>query len=825
MIEFLPGPLNTTRHPETLPPSFLITASNVRLDRAAVELGPRYGNVLQVPGYNAGDEGRGLFYAEFGGTSEFIAILKRNGDTVCRAYSINPTTGVWTAITLNDGDALPVDDTFSFAQYDGYIYVASANGLWYRKVGSGAAGDEAWVPWSPRFYGTVGGSLGVTTTAPPYNTRRFVTGDYSSISTSLYPNSYEFDGEGAGTFEVRVENGSIISGHHSGSGTQLYWCHVLQLSTALDVSAGDLLFFKIEMVVPNQYNTFNRSNVQVQPLYVKITEDTGAVEPMDVTDYPDQAHTMAPRQVFPGYAGRNTWIMADFGNIAQADRNAVRRVMLWWQPTSTSGNVRFPRLFYIKITPMVVAGHNLEYRNPEGLQYAYTYRRSASGELHYGIRADLPGAQCQGEVLVNQPGYGENNGNVFGGVRPRITAPDNATLAAAGYDQIDIYRFGPSTGKWWRIATGPNTAPLVYDDRYRERDLNTLVEGNINFGTPVVVSSGQVATWKQHLVLALDRAAYISFTGRPRDFMPLPDDIVTVPQASDDNGRTLYVDAGRVQPITAIAPADALYFSTNRRTFAMLGDTASTASPPRLLPVVSGTPSRKGAAPYRGGIIEATPEGLYYIRILRAPVSIDEQSIDESEITKDVRPTWQSFWAGSGNAVVAIVNEEVWVFKGANYIRWAPLEDSFSITTGTFADTIVDCVIIPGGGTWLLTGTGRVVRLAYDANGVAYTQDRQGHTSPVSPTWTATWPIVLTGPARPATLRTWRSGSVAVTLKSKDVKRGEATQVLPDNGEDAREKLNLRPGVSYQLEATGGAADRLFVASLSLEDAKERYGG
>jgi hypothetical protein len=65
---------------------------------------------------------------------------------------------------------------------------------------------------------------------------------------------------------------------------------------------------------------------------------------------------------------------------------------------------------------------------------------------------------------------------------------------------------------------------------------------------------------------------------------------------------------------------------------------------------------------------------------------------------------------------------------------------------------------------------------------------------------------------------------VSVAIKSKDVKRGEATQTLPDNGEDVRENLNLRPGVSYQLTATGGASDRLFVASLELEGEAPRHG-
>lgn len=635
-------------------PGFLWEMQNATVARGRWEGGPRYGDKWERSSAHAGDLGYGLFYAEFAGRTEYIAILKRNGQSTCEAYSIDPDTGVWSsAITGSTGMTVggTVDaDVWFFAQYDEFIYAGSeAAGMWMRRVGgagsSGDAGyraDNEWRAFEPTLI------LGSLVTA--------------ELDRPDYPN-FPLPLDAVGDDDHAGAHYQLINAMPEADGR-------IQVDDGTNSDAPDT-YFSVVLPTAQDWRNMDFMYVLFEPAVGSPAIDVAPLEGMFNTDLTltlsedfstSFTHTWAAglgllsstKVAFDG----NVVFRIDLTSLSESARDAVRRIV-WRVECETFNPHSYLVSFYLGGAEMWDQAGD----SPE-IGYAAAYYNSTTSTLSRAVETTIAEDLIEGEALFSTIGVG--------GAFVELTIQDNATLLSQGFDQVKFFRKDTDAEEWHEIGVVANSGTPTVIDVYTETEVRAMPDVALSFeGFIAGFAPTTLAAWKQHLVVGFDRKLYFSFEGLPGAFLPGPEDDYTIPEELETiAGRTAYLSQGRTEEAIGIVAADVLFAVADRTVHAMIGDAALDASPPRLLPRARGAVGRRGMTNDGGGAVVAGRDALWFYEVSRAFALSSNDSHRVTELTFPIRESWTWLLGDSEDRVVAVVmDDELWIFCEDRYLR------------------------------------------------------------------------------------------------------------------------------------------------------------
>lgn len=693
---------------QKLGPGVLWAMENATVQNGRWEGGPRFGAKWQRTSAHANDVGYGLFYAEFGGRSEYIAILKRNGETTCEAWSVNPATGVWTGpITGSTGMTIggtDNGDAWVFAQYDEFIYAGSeAAGMWMRRVGgAGSSGDpgyradNAWREFEPSLI--LGTELTIELERPDYPFYRLpldAVGDYK------YSGSYWQILNPAPEADGRI----LVSDGTNSDSPDTYFSIVLP--EAQDWSQMDYLYllFEPQAGSPDITVTPAASGTGMHSPIVTGIVSEDATTTFSVAWASGLGLLSSDRRSFAG----KVVFRIDLSGMSAAARNAVRR-LVWRVQCSTFNPHNYYVAFYL-------GGRDMwdQAGTSPAIRYAAAYYNSTTSELSQAVEAVLAAGSLEGDALFSTI--------PDGGAHVGLAVQANGVVLSQGFDQVKFFRKDTDTGDWHELGVVANSGNPEWIDRRTETEVRALGDTALSFeGFAAGFAPTTLAVWKQHLVVGYNRKLYFSFEGLPLAFLPAPEDDFEIPEEIEGiAGRTVYLSQGRTENATAIVPADVLFAAAGRSIHAMIGDRALEASPPRLLPRARGTLGKRGGAVWGGGAIVAGSDGLWLYEVSRAFALGDNDSQRVTELTFPVRRSWEWLVGAAGAKIVTkVFDDEVWVFCETRYLRWTrptPQTGDREFETGELFD-VVDASAVERKGFRVMRRDGRIFEV-----GVAYEDD------------------------------------------------------------------------------------------------------
>lgn len=347
---------------------------------------------------------------------------------------------------------------------------------------------------------------------------------------------------------------------------------------------------------------------------------------------------------------------------------------------------------------------------PGTLRYAYSY---------YDTTLNLETALSPSKEIA----VGGGNGEFV-----RITPLVNSGLT--GSDKIYVYRQEKSSGKWRRVGSVANSGSPTVDDHYMEHELKDLPEYSATT-LPRNVRAEAITTFKQSLVVGADRQVFISAVGEPLRFSPSPDEASPTQEEEDDETRprTVYASDNRAEEVYGVHGQDTLYIVTDRAVYAMVGDFPADLTPPRRLPGSRGAVGHRASAPYGGGILVATTDGLWFYAVGRGFSGLDNGSLVERELTNEVRTSWKNFLGDlsslvGDDVIVFEFEDEIWCLRqtgsGTKYLM---LSRENAWHEGTFAHDVEAVIPVRGNGIRWQRDDSNFDRAIRDSNGDFYTSD------------------------------------------------------------------------------------------------------
>jgi hypothetical protein len=685
--------------------------SNVALGRGIVEGGARYGDLWARTSYNAGDRGYGLFLAEFEGSAEYLAVIKHNGDTDARLYSVS-TSGAWTEVNVNGSSSLD-PTSWRFCQFENYVYAINAvDGIWRRRVGGpvGAPGsstytlDDAWRRAEPEFVRST--ELLVATSRPAYTDYTWPVG---TVTTGFSQSGAAFatPSPGAPDAQNRIYLRNLDS---VSSRTTAYTYVVAEIPSGLDLSRVDRLSF---MLTEGAGEPEHLDPASPHSGIWLIEDDT-----VTINDSGDlAAYTRCP--IHSTEVDSNDFhIWADISSVPRASRNSVRIIVFGFLFSFyTTGYVWLKNLKF---------GGTLMLEGADGppeVEYAYTYYSPSDARESGAIVSKLPYGEADGE----RPTIWMEKIGAWVALSPLVDSAVNAL----GYTKIRLYRketlaVSGRDRVWRYLGEVNNSGTPAWTDSLTETELRAQTEKALSFaGFPAELVPEHCCSWKYSLCLALSRKLFMSYAGRPMRFLPPPEEIFgQVTDEELDAGRTLYLGQGQIDSAKAMIPQDLLYLCTSRGVYVMIGDRASDATPPRLLPGSRPPIGPRAASKWMGGIVIGAQDGLWAYEASRAFTGSYDGTMRATELTETVRDSWASLVAESGEMLVLDHEDEIWCFKGAKFLKLTRPQPTGGRhwEEGSWA-SVVDAAPDPARGLRILMNDGRIMRAGKNSSGAKYTTD------------------------------------------------------------------------------------------------------
>jgi hypothetical protein len=800
------GPLANSLHSEASPPGRLRRADNVSVERGVLEGSPRYGDIWARSGAHAGDVGHGLGYGRYQGREEALAVVQLNGEATARLYSINVTTGAWTAIDRNGSTALNAGP-WEFRQFEGYLFALNATqGLFKRRIG-GADGDadDAWRAAPIQYEVDVAPEASAALERPPYPLAVFATGttaDFNPIGNARGVSATE-ENRLVADGEVRLTTWGVSPGLPLGA------VLAITLPSAVDWSGADWISFRLEG------SAADLLTLDATRIGVRVLEATPAPD-IDTAWYTYFASGLPLPEVF--YASGDTVVRVTC-EIQGADRDAVR-VVLIGLPFVPSEELD------IVLSDVRVGGRRMMDLTPAftEVEYAVGYWNPTTSDLSQPARLGVTAASLNGQAVAP--------GEALMGAAVNLTAAQNTTLFSGGYTKIRFYRREnvPTEREpvrpWRQLGEIDHGAVNAWVDRRRETELYALTRAELDFGDfEEDFEPEAIGVWKQHLILASRGLLYMSWAGMPQRMLPSRERLVYVPDPDDlAAGRTLPADQGNRAAVRALAPQDLLFICTERAVLTMIGDQASDATPPRELPLERPPLGPRAAWPWRGGVLVAAQDGLWHFRASRGYEGMDDGSYSAEELTAEVRESWAALLtspAASAKLVVVEHDDEIWCFAGTRFMRLtrpALMTGARQWQEGTWPAAAA-AVAEAGLGLRLMLANGKVARVGRNASGVAYTTDAGAAVN-----WTATWPLVR-GMRRQATrLRATGAGAAALSVRVVDGQQGTQTVALARTGTaDWRWPAVIPPGSGIEVSASGVVGVDELASLVVISEDQENY--
>lgn len=806
------GGLYNSQDESAVPQGRCWSGSNFSGENAIAEGGPRYGDVWQRTSANANDVGLGFFYAEYGTSSEYLAIIKHNGEAFARFYKINVSTGVWTQVTNAGGVGNPDPQNLSasaryqFVQYEDAVYIAIDDGsqqMLKRTVGTANGAAAALEYFSPTYNRGAGFGLEVTNEYPEIQIGRV----FFDVGTMAGATVDQITPSGC-RLNVPVRGGST------------YCTMVFEIPDGLDMTQADILRAQ-----------FTRTNATGT---LGINWGLSSDDQTDLTNGATLTSWLASINLYAATAPANT-IGSTWESTAvltsilptPSGRKPIKRVVI--QVSLTAGNAGTLVTNFLQrggiaiwdVATVATIKTAVRWVNSKGATETYTSPPTQMPDvvvdnlLGTSIDATLPRMGC---VAVWR-------------------APYDAKRASEGYDFVEFFmQSSVDATKYKTVGRVRNVSDPTPEL------LHTVYQSEVNAGASAVTptlggpnsSAKVIGLWKQHLVIGDDRKLYFSFSSLPGYFIPPKGEIRGSYDTTDDEdlARTVWVVAGRTLSAKAIVGQEVFYAGTGNGVVHMIGDTANAATPPRPLPGSMGVLGVRAVAPYRNGALMAHERGLYLYNVTRAYSSSGDTPQEDPgmELTRDVRGSWKTLIGSSySNLVVAHYDDEVWVFNkpssSGKFMRMTrPLADgSRHWYEGDWPEVVAAASAL-GKGLRFMSSDGKVYRAGFDASGNKYTTDP----GPSNVTWQAETGEMIGSRERVSGIFVEGAGTPVITVKVWDG-LDMATETSHTFTRTADQEwlldVNVMPGVRHQVKVSGTTGtDSVRKLVLKMEPMGEGYG-
>jgi hypothetical protein len=299
-----------------------------------------------------------------------------------------------------------------------------------------------------------------------------------------------------------------------------------------------------------------------------------------------------------------------------------------------------------------------------------------------------------------------------------VVTVDTDLVHLTGADYIRLYRLD-EYGIWRMIAQQVQGAggTVAFSDYYMADEITSFpAYGFVTL--PGGFTPSAIGVWKGCLVLGCGNLAFISYAGLPLLFNPAPSQFgaLSVFNPNDPNvPRTVFMAPDRSEAVLTIVGQDSLYFTGQRRTYAMPSNFSNLPDglgSPQYLPGNKGGLGTFGAYPESDGHIVGCHIGLYYFSVPAFYSGTNSSSSPvEEELTKEVTGSWASLIATNpASTVVTMDSDEVWAINGKNFLHRSR---KGHWDQGVFIHSIYDAISVPGLPLIALTSDGQLVSIPY----------------------------------------------------------------------------------------------------------------
>jgi len=192
-------------------------------------------------------------------------------------------------------------------------------------------------------------------------------------------------------------------------------------------------------------------------------------------------------------------------------------------------------------------------------------------------------------------------------------------------------------------------------------------------GTQTDITGISGATWRGSNVFGKDGLVYISDRAVPHSYVkPASSYRGGVVLAVDDDyvGNTVAVGGDLSDQPENIRADEVLYVVGRSGVYAGVGVLPKDIDALRKLPGSKGQLNRGASAIFRGGLLVASPQGLYWYTVKRGYALDQEGTYPPGYLlTKDIERSWKWLLGQSAADLrVFVIDDEIWVVKGAAYI-------------------------------------------------------------------------------------------------------------------------------------------------------------
>ena len=802
--------------------------SNASFVDGVIAGGERMGDLWARASAHASDLGLGLGYAEFEGAEEYLVILRRNGEVTARLSSVNPSTGVFTAVTTGtvNAQSLPADGFYMMRQALGYVYilhVGTSTTMWRRAVGDLATGAafELFEPVYNRGYG-----FGPRVAQPPYEQCAFGKAtlcdpDGSGVELTLI---------GTSTFRLNFPGATGPADIYVAVDSQTGWdlTNVDVLHEICTIGLGPI---DRKIVCAIALSEDNESTV-----------DNDFVQSLTFIDNGDPTLTSGGALVTGGVY-ENTRIITSHMPTKRSSRRIIKRIVFRF--LGTGGGSLTPGAAAYDFTLLEFGGvRTWDITAPSAgteIGYAVRWAKKKTGTFTYTQLTRMPdllvrSAGTDGEDMLGQLPV---TAKPYMGSKVEVSVPYDPVKANEGYDTVQFFRQESATsGNWYKVAETKHEGQAGTLITVVDSTLQSVVDAGGSAASPggegPSTDADCIGVWKDHFVIGVDHLALLSTAGLPGEFVPPVDEIAGYYDPNQDTlGATFYVGKGRTTGAIAIAGTDTLFVGTARQVLGVIGDSAFASTPPRPAPGSFGLTSARCFFDYATGVLASHIEGLYYYDSNRLAQSFTDNLMAGEEFTQLVRKSWKRLLAGgTGTGMVGVYgNDSVWVFNKVGsdtrflrITRPVPMRQGERLVEeGTWPFGVVDAVTVPGRGTRILLSNGTVARLGTDATGTAYVTDNG-----TAATWSVTTGERIANREQITSIfaKTTGDSGHKVTIKVY-VDDGVKTagllalqQTLTcEPGTDWIARVNIRPGTRFQLVIEGSVQhNKVLELVLGVED-------
>ncbi len=737
-MRLVPTDLNTTLDQTLLKAGVLADAVNVSLSQNVLEARAGMAQFWKRGSFNSSDICYGFGFGRYGGVEEFLVLVKKNGDTNCTVYVVdesgstirNYSSDAWTKRSASD---------WRFAQFGKFIYAANeSDGLWRWEIG--ASSDTGWAQVPTVLQSVVEPTGNFLVGKPPYSLRQWA----SATDTGVAPTSpTSFQVSTAPT----VDEGNLVLEQTGNKGTTVlfYNWFTVSFSSALDLIDNRYLYCVCQISCD-----WDDTRTHEEPFYdisrqafVYVTDSTdapGSESSAWSANWKQARIYPSLLELSPAYNSRYATVgfHIDLESIHDSSTSTildtVKQISIG-VPMGSGNDYR------VQLGPLFLGGvwmskpYYEDQMSGDPLQeppknanlpvsdlsYVVTYYDTGTTSESSGEYTSIPRTFTFGQPYVS--------GNIPLGTEVNISLP----APSVGYDRTRLYRKRySSAGGEWVLLTSTATA-TTFTDSYVDSatDPNawpaTLVrDANYNFGGVIGdLTPSAIAAWKGHLVLGVGEEVYMSYQGDATRFVMPVRKTLSGSIITDDPtiGRTLYMSNTIGDTVLSLIAQDVLYGVGYEGVYAMVGDSASDATPFRKMPGSYGAIGKSACCGYADGVLVGNKNGLYYSRLSRLGTALEATNSEIVEMTQPVRRSWALMNAKGylNDLVVSVVDEEIICARGRFVMRrtkdgqWEYHEyNSNALTSGETTGSVWGTAVsLPGLPTGYNLASGAVVTRNY----------------------------------------------------------------------------------------------------------------